>query len=188
MAAVIVIRAARAADAATIADIYAPHVANGFVSFELEPPDADAMERRMAASDGLYPWLVATDGEDGIVLGYAYATRFRDRPAYDYVVESSIYMAGTGQRQGTGRLLYEALIHTLRAQGFTQAIGAIALPNPASIALHEAVGFRRTGVYREIGYKQGRWIDVGIWQCQLNDSRVPPVAPRRFTDTGLVRA
>ena len=187
MAAVIAIRAACAEDAAAIADIYAPYVATGTISFEVEPPDTGAMGRRMAASEGLYPWIVATQDEDGGVLGYAYATRFRDRSAYDYVVETSIYLSSAVQGRGTGRLLYEALIDTLRAQNFTQAIGVIALPNPGSIALHEAVGFRRAGVYREVGYKQGRWIDVGIWQCQLNDSRVPPIEPRRFADTGVVR-
>jgi phosphinothricin acetyltransferase len=185
---VIVIRAARPEDAAAIAAIYAPHVLTGTVSFETEAPDTRAMRTRMAASDGLYPWIVATNGdEDGGVIAYAYATRFRDRPAYRYVVETSIYVAGTVQRQGAGRLLYEALIDTLRAQGFTQAIGAIALPNEGSISLHEAVGFRRAGVYREVGYKNRQWIDVGFWQCELNDAVVPPLEPKPFSEVGVVR-
>ncbi len=184
----IVIRAARPEDAAAIAAIYAPHVLTGTVSFETEAPDTRAMRGRMAASDGLYPWIVATNGdEDGGVIAYAYATRFRDRPAYRYVVETSIYVAGTVQRQGAGRLLYEALIDTLRAQGFTQAIGAIALPNEGSISLHEAVGFRRAGVYREVGYKNRQWIDVGFWQCELNDAVVPPIEPKPFSEVGVVR-
>ncbi|QNQ10065.1 GNAT family N-acetyltransferase [Sphingomonas alpina] len=184
----IVIRAARPEDAAAIAAIYAPHVLTGTVSFETEAPDTRAMRGRMASSDGLYPWMVATNGdEDGGVIAYAYATRFRDRPAYRYVVETSIYVAGTVQRQGAGRLLYEALIDTLRAQGFTQAIGAIALPNEGSISLHEAVGFRRAGVYREVGYKNGQWIDVGFWQCELNDAVVPPIEPKPFSEVGVVR-
>ncbi|MGY4397412.1 L-amino acid N-acyltransferase YncA [Sphingomonas sp. UYAg733] len=184
----IVIRAARPEDAAAIAAIYAPHVLTGTVSFETEAPDTRAMRGRMAASDGLYPWIVATNGdEDGGVIAYAYAGRFRDRPAYRFVVETSIYVAGTVQRQGAGRLLYEALIDTLRAQGFTQAIGAIALPNEGSISLHEAVGFRRAGVYREVGYKNGQWIDVGFWQCELNDAVVPPVEPKPFSEVGVVR-
>ena len=180
-----IIRAAAAEDAAAIAAIYAPHVTSGTVSFETEAPDASAMRQRMAASEGYYPWLVAT--MEGGVLAYAYAARLRDRPAYRYVVETSIYVAGPVQGQGTGRLLYRALIDTLRAQGFTQAIGAIALPNDHSIALHEATGFRRAGVYREIGYKHGQWIDVGFWQCELNESSVPPVEPRRFAEVGVVR-
>ncbi len=184
----IAIRPAQAEDAAAIAAIYAPFVLSGTVSFETEAPDARQMRTRMAASDGLYPWIVATNGDpQGGVLAYAYATRFRDRPAYRYVVETSVYVAGPTQGQGAGRLLYEALIDTLRAQGFTQAIGAIALPNDGSIRLHEAVGFRRAGVYREVGYKQGQWIDVGFWQCELNEPSVPPVEPRPFSEVGVVR-
>lgn len=184
------IRAATPEDAAAIAAIYGPHVLTGTVSFETEPPDARAMRTRMAASEGLYPWIVATagEGDESGVIGYAYATKFRERAAYRYVVETSIYVADTAQRQGAGRLLYEALIDTLRAQGIVHAIGALALPNDASISLHESVGFRRTGVYREVGYKHGRWIDVGIWQCELNDPTVPPVEPRPFSEVGVVRA
>lgn len=189
----IAIRAAVPGDAGAIAAIYAPFVLTGTVSFETEAPDARQVRARMAASNGLYPWLVATngapesEGAGGGVLGYAYAGAFRDRPAYRYVVETSIYVAGQVHGQGTGRLLYEALIDTLRVQGFTQAIGAIALPNDGSIRLHEAVGFRRAGVYREVGYKQGQWIDVGLWQCQLNESQTPPVEPRPFSAVGVVR-
>lgn len=184
------IRAATPEDAGAIAAIYGPHVLTGTVSFETEPPDSRQMRTRMAASEGLYPWIVATTGddEDGGVIGYAYATKFRERAAYRFVVETSIYVADTAQRQGAGRLLYEALIDTLRAQGFVHAIGALALPNDASITLHESVGFRRTGVYREVGYKHGRWIDVGIWQCELNEPAIPPVEPRPFSDVGVVRA
>ncbi|OWK30581.1 GNAT family N-acetyltransferase [Sphingomonas mucosissima] len=186
----IAIRAAAPADAAPIAAIYAPHVLSGTVSFETEAPDMPQMRQRMAASDGLYPWLVAASGagEDAAVVGYAYAARFRERAAYRFVVETSIYLASSVQRQGVGRLLYGTLIATLRAQSFTQAIGAIALPNDRSVALHEAAGFRRAGTYREVGYKQGQWVDVGFWQCELNESMVPPAEPRRFADVGMVRA
>lgn len=185
----IAIRSARSEDAAAIAAIYAPHVIAGEASFEREAPDAREMRKRMERSDGLYPWLVATsgDGADAGVLGFAYAGKFREREAYRWVVETTIYVADVAQRQGMGRLLYEALIDTLRAQGFTQAIGIIALPNDSSISLHEAVGFRRAGVNREVGYKSGRWIDVGIWQCELNESETPPAEPRPFSEVGVVR-
>lgn len=183
----IVIRAARPEDAASIAAIYAPHVLVGTVSFETEAPDTRQIRTRMAASGGLYPWMVATIGDEGGVLAFAYAARFREREAYRFVCETTVYVADAAQRQGAGRLLYEALIDTLRAQGFTQAIGVIALPNDQSIKLHEAVGFRRAGVYREVGYKNGQWIDVGHWQCELNEPAVPPVEPRRFADVGVVR-
>jgi len=186
---VIAIRAAGPEDAGAIAAIYAPHVLVGTASFEAEAPDARAMRARMAASDGLYPWLVATTGSDADsgVIGYAYATAFHAREAYRWTVETTIYIADVAQRQGAGRLLYEALVDTLRAQGFTQAVGRIALPNERSIALHEAAGFRRAGVFREVGYKHGQWIDVGVWQCELAEPATPPAAPRRFAEVGLVR-
>lgn len=186
----IAIRPARPEDAATIAAIYAPHVLSGTVSFENEAPDTRAMRGRMAASGGLYPWLVATTGEAGeeqAILGYAYASPFKDRPAYRWTVETTIYVSGAALGQGAGRLLYDALIDTLVAQGFVQAIGVIALPNDASIALHESVGFRRAGMYREVGFKLGRWVDVGFWQRELNDATIPPAAVRPFSDVGLVR-
>ena len=185
----IAIRAATPDDAGAIAAIYAPHVLTGTVSFEVEPPDARAMRTRMAASDGLYPWIVATNGDEtGGVIGYAYATKFRDRPAYKYVCESSIYLTDASSGSGVGRLLYKALVDTLRAQGFVHVIGAITLPNDRSIKLHEAVGFRRAGVYREVGFKHGQWIDVGFWQCLLNEPSVPPVEPRKFSEVGVIRA
>ncbi|MGR6329707.1 N-acetyltransferase family protein [Sphingomonas sp. XXL09] len=188
----IALRAATPEDAGAIAAIYAPHVLAGTVSFEEEAPDARAMRSRMAASHGLYPWIVAVmtnpgDAAEAGVLGYAYAAEFSQRRAYRWVVETTIYMADVAQRQGIGRLLYGGLIATLREQGFTQAIGRIALPNERSIALHEAVGFRRAGVFREIGYKHGQWIDVGYWQHELTEPSVPPREPRPFTEIGVVR-
>ena len=185
----IVIRPARAKDAEAIAAIYAPYVEREIISFEIEAPDARAIAARMAASNGYFPWLVAAAGEeeDARILGYAYAGRFRDRPAYDYVVETSIYLDQEAKGFGTGRLLYDALIDTLRAQGFTQAIGVISLPNDQSIALHRAVGFRSAGMHRAVGFKFGRWIDVGFWQCELNESAIPPREPRPFREVGMVR-
>jgi len=172
---------------AAIAAIYAPYVLTGTVSFEFDPPDARQMRTRMESSNGLYPWIVATNGEGKGVLGYAYATRFREREAYRFAVETSVYVAGAVQGQGIGRLLYEALIDTLRAQGFTQALGVISLPNDHSIRTHEQVGFRRAGQLREIGFKEGRWVDIGIWQCELNDATTPPAEPKPFSETGIVR-
>ena len=190
MAAGFSIRAARPEDAAAIAAIYAPHVLVGTVSFETDAPDSEEMRARMAASDGLYPWLVTTIGEDdgaeGSVLAYAYASAFQKRAAYRFACETTIYVADAAQRRGVGRRLYAVLINTLRAQGFTQAIGAIALPNDGSVMLHEAAGFCRTGGYSDIGYKNGQWIDVGHWQYALNDSAVPPVEVKRFADVGVV--
>ncbi|MBB3878197.1 GNAT family N-acetyltransferase [Sphingomonas pseudosanguinis] len=187
----IAIRAARPDDAAAIAAIYAPHVLAGVVSFETQAPDADTMRARMEGADGLYPWIVATlsdeEGREEGIIGYAYAARFREREAYRWVVETTIYVADVSQRAGVGRLLYEALVDTLTAQGFTQAMGVIALPNDGSIKLHEAVGFRRAGVFREVGHKHGRWIDVGYWQRELAEPAPHPAEPKRFADVGVVR-
>ena len=182
------IRPATPGDAGAIAAIYAPHVLIGAASFEEEAPDADTIAARMAASGDLYPWMVATQGEEqGGVLAYAYASAFHPRAAYRWTVETTIYVADAAQRRGAGRLLYGALVETLRAQGFTQAVARIALPNDGSIALHEAVGFRRSGVQREVGYKHGRWIDVGLWQCELAEPAMPPNEPLPFTAVGLRR-
>lgn len=156
------------------------------MSFETEPPDAGAMAERMPALDGVYPWLVAEDA-DGIVVGYAYAAAFHSRAAYRWSVETTVYVAGRAQRSGVGRLLCRTLLATLRGQGFSQAIAVIALPNDASVRLHETLGFRRAGVFTQVGHKHGRWIDVGYWQCALTESSVVPDEPRRFTDVGLVQ-
>lgn len=184
----IAIRAATSADAGAIAAIYAPYVQTGTATFETEAPDARAIRARMEKAEGHYPWLVATTGdEEGGVLAFAYAGVFNPRPAYRFVVETTVYVAGAVQGQGTGRLLYDSLIDTLRAQGFTQAIAVLSLPNEGAIQLHESVGFRRTGMYREIGYKQGQWLDIGFWQCALNASTVPPTEPKPFSEVGVVR-
>lgn len=186
----ITIRPARPGDAAAIAAIYSPFVLSGTVSFETDAPDARKMRARMAASDGLYPWLVATtgDGEEEAVLGYAYANTFKDRPAYRWTVETSLYVSGAVQGQGIGQLLYDALLDTLAAQGFVQAIATISLPNDHSIQTHEKVGFRRAGQYREVGWKLGRWLDVGIWQRELRDANGKPDEPRKFDEVGVVRS
>lgn len=179
----IALRAAAAGDAGAIAAIYAPHVTAGTVSFETAAPDAAAMAARMAASAGLYPWLVAVEGE--AVLGYAYAGQFSPREAYGWTTETTIYVAAAAQGRGVGRRLYAALLATLTAQGFTQAIGRIALPNAPSVALHEAMGFACAGLFAGVGHKHDQWIDVGYYQRALAAGTVPATAPRRFADTGL---
>lgn len=171
------LRAATPGDAAAIADIYAPYVTGSVVSFETEPPDASAVRARIEAGGSLYPWIAA-EAEDGSLVGYAYAARFRDRPAYRFTVETTIYLRRAAQGQGLGRRLYAPLIALLEAQGFTQAIAAITLPNEASIRLHERLGFEPAGTYRQVGWKLGEWHDVGLWQRRLAPAAVPPVEPR----------
>ena len=173
------IRLAAADDSAALAAIYAPYVTETIVSFETDAPDAAEMADRIAAGGDLYPWLVAE--EDGALLGYASASRFRPREAYRFSVETSVYLAPAAIGHGTGRRLYRTLLETLSAQGFTQAIGAITLPNPASVALHEALGFVHAGTYNEVGYKLGGWHSVGLWQRALAPPADPPADPKPVT-------
>ncbi len=170
------LRAATPDDAAAIAQIYAPFVTGSAVSFETEPPDEAAIRSRIESGGGLYPWLVAE--EDGTILGYAYAARFRDRPAYRFAVETSVYLRSEASGHGLGRGLYEPLLAILQKQGFTQAIAAITLPNEASVRLHERLGFERAGTYRQVGWKLGTWHDVGLWQRTLATAGTPPTEPR----------
>lgn len=172
------IRAATPDDAAAISDIYAPYVRGSAISFETEPPGPDEIAARMAAGAGLYPWLAAED-ETGTVAGYAYGAAFRTRHAYRFAVETSVYLREDAHGRGLGRLLYEPLLAILEAQGFTQAIAAIALPNPASVKLHERLGFVHAGTYKEVGFKLDGWWDVGLWQRRLADAETPPAEPRR---------
>jgi L-amino acid N-acyltransferase YncA len=173
------IRPARPDDAAAIAAIYAPHVATA-VSFEEEAPSPPEVARRMAAAGALHPWLVWE--EDGAVLAYAYASSFRERAAYRWAVETTVYVAERACGRGVGRALYARLLDLLTAQGFTEALAVIALPNHASVRLHEALGFVAAGVNPRVGYKGGRWVDVGVWQRALADPAPPPADPRPWAE------
>jgi glutamate/tyrosine decarboxylase-like PLP-dependent enzyme/L-amino acid N-acyltransferase YncA len=166
------IRLATAADAAAIAAIYAPVVRDTPISFEVEPPDAAAMATRIASTLEVAPWLVCE--EAGEVLGYAYGCRHRDREAYRWCADVSVYVREGLQRSGVGRALYGALLPLLALQGFRSAHAGIALPNAASVGLHEAVGFGLVGVYPKVGWKLGAWHDVGWWQLELGDRTAPP--------------
>ena len=170
-----IIRPARPGDAAAITRIYAPYVAETPISLQDATPDEAEIGRRMAACGDLYPWLVAD--VDGAVGGYAYASPFRVRLGYRFTVETTVYVAPEQQRRGVARALYAPLIKTLIAQGFTQAIAAISLPNEASVSLHERFGFERCGVYSQVGWKLGQWWDVGLWQRSLAPVRTPPDEP-----------
>lgn len=152
-------------DAAACAAIYAPSVEEGVTSFEERAPEPAEMAARIERTAAAHPWLIAESG--GEVFGYAYACPHRERAAYRWAVDVSVYVA-TGQRgQGYGRSLYEALFERLRRQRFQVACAGITLPNDASVRLHEALGFVRTGVSPRIGWKAGTWHDVGWWQLEL---------------------
>ncbi|MBX2802406.1 MAG: GNAT family N-acetyltransferase [Myxococcales bacterium] len=167
------VREASEADADAIAAIYAPYVDTP-ISFEAVAPGAVQFRRRMALVQAEYPWLLACEGER--VLGYAYASKHRMRPAYRWSVEVSAYVAADAHRRGIGRRLYTTLFELLRLQGFAMAYAGITLPNPASVGLHEALGFRAVGVYPNVGFKRGVWHDVGWWHLQLGElGQTPPL-------------
>ena len=161
----IAIRPATAADAAACAAIYAPYVTDSWVSFETTAPDAAAFERRIATYAATHGWLVAV--VDGAIAGYAYASPHRTREAYGTSVDVAVYVGDTQARSGVGRALYTDLLQLLADRGFHAAFAGIALPNAASIALHQAMGFAPVGIYREVGWKMGAWRDVGWWQRLL---------------------
>jgi phosphinothricin acetyltransferase len=169
------IRLADASDAEAIAAIYRPVVESTAISFETVAPDRDEIARRLADTLVSHPWLVCDIG--GRVAGYAYATKHRVRGAYQWSVDTSVYVDEAWRRSGVGRGLYRSLFAILAAQGFFNAFAGIALPNDASVALHEAVGFEPLGVYRRVGFKFGAWLDVGWWQLALRVHEASPDAP-----------
>ncbi|MBS7455870.1 GNAT family N-acetyltransferase [Coralloluteibacterium stylophorae] len=172
------IRVARAGDAEAVQAIYAPCVTGSALTFETEVPDVAAMRTRMLDRLEHYPWLVLE--EDGRVLAYAYASRFRERAAYDWIAETSVYTHADARRRGLARHIYGVLLDVLALQGLTQAVGVITLPGHGSVALHEAMGFAPAGVWRASGWKLGAWHDVGVWQRQLRDAPGPPVPTTPF--------
>ena len=174
------IRLATPRDAAGIHAIYAPIVRDTFVSFELEAPTESQLAQRVAATLRIYPWLALEDAEG--IAGYAYASEHRERLAYQWSVDVSCYVHPRARGRGAGKALYLALLRVLRAQGFCNAFAGIALPNEASVALHESVGFKPLGIYRNVGYKLGAWHDSGWWQCAFGDFASPPRPPRALAE------
>jgi phosphinothricin acetyltransferase len=158
-----VIRGAAAADVAAIAGIYNHYVRETIVTFEEEPVAAEQMGVRIAsvAADGL-PWLVAEQG--GEIVGYAYATKWKERVAYRYSVESTVYVAPGSEGRGLASALYSALFERLAELGVHAVMAGIALPNERSVALHEKFGLAKVAHFREVGFKFGQWIDVGYWE------------------------
>jgi phosphinothricin acetyltransferase len=174
-----------AADGAACAAIYAPFVADTPVSFEEVAPTDAEMNRRIADTSARYPWLVAED--DRGVAGFAYATAHRTRAAYRWAADVTVYLGQGRRRQGLGTRLYTVLLDLLVRQGVQVAVAGITLPNPASVGLHESLGFELVGVYRRIGWKAGSWYDVGWWQRELVAPGVGPprelAGPARLGDS-----
>jgi L-amino acid N-acyltransferase YncA len=169
-------------DAARVADIYKPYVEGTVISFEEAAPSADEMRTRMAHALEIAPWLVSED-DTGRVVGYAYASRHRERAGYRWAVDLAVYVDSEFHGRGVGRALYANLLPTLRRQRFVNAYAGIGLPNDASVALHESIGMSRIGVYEKVGWKLGRWVDVAWYGMRLTepvDDRSAPAEPIPF--------
>lgn len=174
------IRFATEADGDGVRAVYAPYVRDFVVSFETETPSIAEMERRIAAAVTEYPWLVCEHDER--VVGYAYAGPHRSREAYRWSIDCSVYVDAGYHRNGVARGLYESLLALCRVQGFHNAYAGITLPNEASVAFHEEMGFEPVGVYERVGYKMGDWHDVGWWAKSLGDHPSDPNEPRSIAE------
>jgi len=170
------IRLATPQDAPGILAVYAPIVATTAISFELEVPTVAEMVSRIQRVLRAHPWIVLTEGSE--FLGYAYAQPWQSRAAYRWVAETSVYVDAGARRRGVGRSLYAGLLSLLELQGYRQAVAGIALPNPASEALHRAAGFAPAGTTINVGWKLERWHDVAWYQRPLNVGAEPPAEPR----------
>ncbi len=166
------IRLVTEADTHDILEIYAPIVKETAISFEYEVPDEHEMRQRIRSKLVHYPWLVME--RNGEMLGYAYAGRWRERAAYNWSVETTVYVSSNARRGGVGKALYTTLFDVLRLQGFVLAVAGVTLPNDASMGLHLAMGFMPTGVNHTAGYKFGRWHDIAFFEMTLQS---PPDEP-----------
>jgi L-amino acid N-acyltransferase YncA len=165
------VRDATPADAAACAAIYEPYVTDTAISFESEPPTATLMAERIAAAQHTHAWVVLEDG--GRVVGYAYGGPHKERAAYRWACEVSVYLERGRRRGGAGRALYEALFERLAARGYRRLIAGMTLPNEASEGLHRAMGFEAIGVQRAVGWKSGQWHDVAWVQRSIGDDGPP---------------
>jgi phosphinothricin acetyltransferase len=176
----VIFRFAEERDAAAVQAVYAPYCESTPISFELTPPSVEEMAQRMRQLEGRLPWLVCE--HEGRLAGYVYASRHRERAAYQWSVDVTVYLAAAYHRQGIGRGLYTSLFSMLVLQGYYQAFAGITLPNPASVGLHQSVGFQRVGIYRNVGFKMGRWYDVVWLQRPLQPETPDPAPPRPLAE------
>ena len=170
-------------DAERVAEIYRPHVVETLTSFEAVAPTTAEMGERIRSTLEWTPWLVALDENDR-VIGYAYASRHRERAGYRWSVDISVYVDWDWQRKGVGRALYAELIPILRRQGFVNVYAGVAWPNPGSVGLHESLGMTLIGVYEKVGFKFGEWPDVAWYGMTLAEHSEMPPEPIPFPDLG----
>jgi phosphinothricin acetyltransferase len=174
------VRLATTDDAAACAAIYRPYVESSAISFELDPPAPHEMAARMERVLARTPWLVAE--ADGVVCGFAYGSRHRERPAYDWTIETTVYVDRARHGRGVGRALMASLLAILRLQGFHLAVAGITLPNPGSVALHRALGYRRVGEFEAMGWKAGGWHGVEWHALELAPRSAAPAPIRPLAD------
>jgi len=166
------IRFATPADAAAVREIYGPFCEDSPITFETERPAVAEIENRIRKIVVRFPWLICEN--DNEVVGYTYAGPHQDRAAYRWSVDVAIYISAERTGQGFGTALYTVLFELLRIQGYFKAYAGITLPNPASIGLHQRLGFAPVGVYKQVGYKAGAWHDVSWWDLTLRSTDRPP--------------
>ncbi len=173
------LRLAKPADSGDILAIYAPYIEKTSFTFETDVPSPEAFAERISSYLESWPWLVCE--VDGVIAGYAYAARYRERVAYQWSVESSVYIHDDHQRKGIARILYSALFKILKRQGFRNVYAVINLPNEKSVAFHESLGFSYFATYEQVGYKLGQWKNVGWWRLIVNEFDQEPAAPVLFS-------
>jgi phosphinothricin acetyltransferase len=168
-------------DSESVVEIYRPYVTDTLISFEEMAPTGREMADRMRVVLAWTPWLVA-ENDDGVVVGYAYASRHRERPGYRWSVDISVYIDDAWHRRGIGRALYAELLDLLRRQRMINVYAGITVPNPGSVGLHESIGMLRIGVYDKVGFKFGDWHDVAWYGMRLAQPTESPLEPIAFPD------
>jgi phosphinothricin acetyltransferase len=174
------IRSANEKDANAILSIYTPYIANSSFTFEADVPATDVFAERIKTYLHHWPWLVCE--VDGIIAGYAYGSRYRERTGYQWCVECSVYIHDDFQRRGIAKALYTTLFEILKKQGYRNVYAVINLPNAKSVSLHESCGFTWLTTYKNVGYKLGKWKDVGWWQLAINEYNNEPAPPVKFSE------
>lgn len=174
------IRLAANTDAKEIVDIYAPNILDAAISFETEVPSVEEMQKRIETILQTYPWIVCE--VDGKIAGYVYGSRYRDREAYQWSCECTVYIHEQYKGKGIGKKLYGLLFQLLKLQGFRTVYAVVTLPNQGSVNLHEKCGFEKFAVFENVGYKFGQWHSVGWWKLRLNDYTPDPPPPLKLSE------
>lgn len=181
-----ILRLATAGDAAGVAAVYAPYVLETAITFETVPPTIEEMRGRIERIGATHAWLVCVEGDT--LLGYAYSCPHRERPAYRWATDCTVYVARGAHRRGIGRALYTALFPITAARGYVVSYAGITLPNANSVGLHEALGFKPLCVYPGVGFKHGAWHDVGWWSLELAPRGAEPAEPHAAPDDVIAAA